>query len=215
VEIVTLDDVVWAGPPERDEAGSPNTVGAVALAAAINQLEAIGMHNVAQHETHLIQSALEQMRAIPNLALYGGNCSSQPEDRLGVIPFLIKDMNHFLVAAILGYEFGIGVRNGCFCAHPYILHLLGLSAEKAEAVRDQMLAGDRSSMPGLIRVSFGLYNTLDEVEILVEALNKIARGEYQGEYAQHKQMGEFTPHGWTPEFENYFSLKAIDNVSLG
>jgi cysteine desulfurase/selenocysteine lyase len=215
VEIVTLDSVVWAGPPERDEAGSPNTVGAVALAAAINQLEVIDMHKVAEHETLLIQSALEQMRAIPNLVLYGGNCSSQHEDRLGVIPFLIKDINHFLVAAILGYEFGIGVRNGCFCAHPYILHLLGLSAEKAKAVRDQMLAGDRSSMPGLIRVSFGLYNTLDEVEILVEALNKIARGEYQGEYAQHKQTGEFTPHGWTPEFENYFSLKAIDNVSLG
>ncbi len=210
VEIVTLDDVVWAGPPERDEAGSPNTVGAVALAAAINQIEAIGMHKVAQHETELMKSAIEQMRTIPNLLLFGGNCSPQNSDRLGVVPFLIKDINHFLVAAILGHEFGIGVRNGCFCAHPYILHLLGLSPREAETVRDQMLAGDKSSMPGLIRVSFGLYNTLDEVEILVEALNKIARGEYQGEYIQHKNTGEYTPKGWSPEFGNYFSLIEID-----
>lgn len=210
VEIVTLDDVVWAEPPERDEAGSPNTVGAVALASAINQLEAIGMDKVAKHETELMESAIEWMRAIPNLQLFGGNCISQNSDHLGVIPFLIKDISHFLVAAILGHEFGIGVRNGCFCAHPYILHLLGLSPREAEVVRDQMLAGDKRSMPGLIRVSFGLYNTLDEVDILIDALNKIARGEYQGEYIQHKDTGEFALKRWSPDFEDYFSLKDID-----
>ena len=73
-----------------------------------------------------------------------------------------------------------------------------------------MLAGDKRSMPGLIRVSFGLYNTLDEVDILIDALNKIARGEYQGEYIQHKDTGEFELHRWSPDFEDYFSLKDID-----
>ena len=85
-----------------------------------------------------------------------------------------RGVSHFLVSAILGYEFGIGVRSGCFCAHPYILHLLGLSAQASDTVRQHMLAGDRSDMPGLIRLSFGLYNTREDVDILVEALRCIS-----------------------------------------
>ena len=69
-----------------------------------------------------------------------------------------------------------------------------------------MLAGDRSDMPGLIRASFGLYNTLEEVDILVDALTRIARGEYQGKYTQDIASGEYTPVGWTPSYECYFSL---------
>lgn len=209
VEIVTLDDVVWADPPERDEAGSPNTVGAVALASAIKMLEAIGMEKVARHETELLKSALDHLCAIPDLHIFGGQSSTQNSDRLGVIPFQITGKSHFLVAAILGHEFGIGVRNGCFCAHPYILHLLGLSSEDSQAVRDQMLEGDRREMPGLVRVSFGLYNTLDEIEILVEALGKISRGEYYGNYIQDKATGEYIEENWSPEFDEYFSLNEI------
>ncbi len=67
VEIVTLDDVVWAGPPDRDEAGSPNTVGAVALAAAMHQLSAIGMEKVAEHEAELTEYALERLAKIPEV----------------------------------------------------------------------------------------------------------------------------------------------------
>lgn len=60
---------------------------------------------------------------IPKLKLYGDSDPQNADNRLGVIPMLIKGMPHFLVSAILGYEFGIGVRSGCFYAHPYILHL--------------------------------------------------------------------------------------------
>ena len=60
----------------------------------------------------------------------------------------LKDRSHFLTAAILGYEFGIGVRSGCFCAHPYILHLLHLTNEQAQSVRNRMIKGDKSDMPG-------------------------------------------------------------------
>ena len=206
VEIVTLDDVVWAGPPDRDEAGSPNTVGAVALAAAINQLEEVGMENIAQHETDLTRYALDKMKSVADLQIFGGNCVTQDYDRLGVIPIQIEGMSHFLVAAILGHEFGIGARNGCFCAHPYLLHLLGLNSEKSEAVRARMMAGDRTDMPGLIRVSFGLYNTLDEIDDLVDALNFISQGVYLGNYIQDKATGEYSPQGWSPDFEEYFSF---------
>ncbi len=206
VEIVTLDDVVWTEPPDRDEAGSPNTVGAIALAAAILQLQEIGMDNVAQHEAELTAYALHEMTKVPGIKIYGENNSNSGSDRLGVIPMDLLGISHSLVASILGHEFGIGVRNGCFCAHPYILHLLGLKPGEAEAVRSQILAGDRSKVPGLLRASFGLYNTFDEIDALVQALTDIAKGNYQGEYIQDKSTGEFHPKGWIPEFKGYFSL---------
>jgi cysteine desulfurase/selenocysteine lyase len=91
-------------------------------------------------------------------------------------------------------------------AHPYILHLLGLSREEAAQVRNTMLAGDKSNMPGLIRASFGLYNTLEEVDILVDAFTRIAKGQYQGKYVQTKSTGEYQPEGWEPAYERYFSV---------
>lgn len=209
VEIVTLDDVVWAGPPDRDEAGSPNTVGAVALAAAIRQLESIGMDSVAQHEARLTEYALKRLPEVPGIYILGDSDPARAAGRLGVIPFGLEGISHFKVAAVLGYEFGIGVRSGCFCAHPYILHLLGLSAQEAAEVRNRMLAGDKSDMPGLTRASFGLYNSQEEVDALVEALKRIARGEYLGMYTQNMASGEYLPQGWEPDFAEYFSLGTI------
>jgi cysteine desulfurase / selenocysteine lyase len=206
VEIVTLEDVVWSGPPERDEAGSPNTIGAVALAAAIRQLEQIGMEAVAAHEAELTAYALQKLNDTPGVHIFGDSQPQNASHRLGVIPIRLEGIPHFLAAAILGYEFGIGVRSGCFCAHPYILHLLGLSHAEAEAVRQRMLAGNRSEMPGLTRLSFGLYNTFGEVDYFVEALQRLLRSEYKGEYIQDIASGEFTPVGWQPDFSAYFSL---------
>ncbi len=206
VEIVTLDDVVWAGPPDRDEAGSPNTVGAVALAAAIRQLEKIGMDVVAQHEADLTAYALRRLPAVPGLHLFGDTDPENAAARLGVLPLMLEHVPHFLAAAVLGYEFGIGVRSGCFCAHPYILHLLGLTGDEALMVRQRMLAHDKSEMPGLLRASFGLYNTTDEVDRLVEALTSIANGKYQGSYTQNIASGEYLPAGWHPDFSQYFNF---------
>jgi cysteine desulfurase / selenocysteine lyase len=206
VEIVTLEDVVWAGPPERDEAGSPNVVGAVALAAAIHQLEEIGLEQVADHEAELTAYALERLSSIPGLQIYGDLNPAAARDRLGVIPLEVKGKSHFLVSSILGYEFGIGVRSGCFCAHPYILHLLGLSAEQALEVRSAMISGNKADMPGLIRASFGIYNTQEDVDELIEALTCITEGKYGGEYIQDRASGEYMPKGWQPDFDQYVSF---------
>ena len=206
VEIVTLDSVVWSAPPEREEAGSPNTVGAVALAAAIHQLESVGMPEVAHHEAALTRYALEGLSRIQGLKVFGDHDPSNADGRLGVIPIQLEHVTHFLAAAILGYEFGIGVRSGCFCAHPYILHLLGLSKEESAEVRRRMEAGDKSEMPGLIRASFGLYNTLEDVDTLLEALSRISKGDYKGDYIQNRATGEYSAVGWQPDFAAYFNL---------
>jgi selenocysteine lyase/cysteine desulfurase len=207
VEIVTLKDVVWSEPPERDEAGSPNTVGAVALAAAIRQLEAVGMPQVAAHEAELTAYALRKLPQVPGLRLYGRADPECAADRLGVIPMTLDGIPHALVAAVLGYEFGIGVRNGCFCAHPYLLKLLQVPESEAEKVRDQIRTHDRRFIPGLVRASFGLYNTVTEVDALVEALDRIARREYKGVYKQDILTGEFKPEGWSVRFEDYFAVE--------
>jgi selenocysteine lyase/cysteine desulfurase len=206
VEIVTLDSVVWTAPPERDEAGSPNVVGAVALAAAIRQLETVGMAEVACHEADLTRYTLEKLATIDGIKVFGDADPSKAIERLGVIPIQLEHVNHFLAAAVLGYEFGIGVRSGCFCAHPYILHLLGLSRDEAAEVRQRMLEGDKSEMPGLIRVSFGLYNTPQEVDILVDGLQRISNREYKGKYIQDKSTGEYTPMARQVNFDEYFKM---------
>jgi len=128
---------------------------------------------LADHEAHLTTYALERLLEIPDLMVYGDSNPERSSERLGVIPFNLQGYSHFLVAAILGHEYGIGVRNGCFCAHPYILHLLGLNQEEANEVRDQIQAGDRSDMPDLVRVSFGLYNSTNEIDELIESLFRI------------------------------------------
>jgi selenocysteine lyase/cysteine desulfurase len=206
VEIVTLDDVVWTMPPERDEAGSPNTIGAIAMAAAVSQLEHIGMDVVAQHEAQLTAYTLEQLKLIDDVIVYGDTNPDRAADRLGVIPFNFSDLSHFLVAAILGHEYAVGIRNGCFCAHPYVLHLLNITPEQSEIVRQNILSGDRSQMPGFLRASFGLYNSTEEIDIFVDALKQIQFGSYQGEYIQDIATGEYSPKGWDPEFNNYFSI---------
>ena len=206
IELVTVNAVEWSAPPERDEAGSPNVVGAVAMAAAIKALDAIGMGAIANHEAALTAYALEHLSTIDGLEIYGDTNPQTAASRLGVIPINVQGMSHFLVASILGAEWGIGVRNGCFCAHPYLLHLLGLSSEESNRVRSEILANDRHDMPGLVRVSFGMYNTAEEVDTLVQALTNITRGKYYGRYEQDGKSGEYHAIDWKPDLSRYFKL---------
>ena len=208
VVTVTPDEIAWAPPPDRDEAGSPNVVGAVALAAALETLNAIGMDAVAAHEAELTAYALRGLAGVPGIRIYGDPDPARTGQRLGVIPFALEGIPHILVAAILSAEFGIAVRNGSFCAQPYLRRLLGLSDEQIERARADLRAGDRRSQPGLVRASFGMYNTTDEVDALVAALVAISRGEYRGQYDQDRATGDFRPRGWQPDLSRYFSLHA-------
>ncbi len=207
VEIVTRDTVTWSEPPDRDEAGSPNVVGAVALAAAIKQLSYVGMDKVAAHEAQLTRYLLTRLNPMKEYKVYGSHSVEEAEDRLGVVPVNLDGQSHYLVAAILGYEFGIGVRNGCFCAHPYLLDLMGVDESRAEVVRAQIQAHDKREIPGLVRISFGLYNKEDEIDDLCQALEMIRDGRFRGVYHQDVPSGSFNPEGWKVDFKNYFTLE--------
>jgi len=209
IEFVGIDSVAWAAAPDRDEAGSPNVVGAVALAAATKALKRIGMDEIARHEADLTAYALKRMAEIDGVHIYGDADPQRTTDRLGVIPFNVGNLSHFLVAAILGTEYGIGVRNGCFCAHPYLTHLLGITKDDALQVGVSIAMRDLSGMPGMVRISFGMYNTLEEVDVLIEALSDIARGAHKGKYVQDRASGEYQAQDWSPDLAAYFELRAF------
>jgi selenocysteine lyase/cysteine desulfurase len=208
VDIVTLDDVAWAGMPDRDEAGSPNVIGAMAMAAAIQVLTEAGMENIAAHEEELISYSLERLGRVPGVKIYGETDPAKAHDKVGAIPFNLEGVSHFLLAAILGYEGGIGVRSGCFCAHPYVVHLLQMNEDEAGAWRDQMLAGDKSNMPGMVRMSFGCYNNTDDVDRLVEMVERVARGDFQGDYQLERSSGEYTPANYSDPLAEHFLLES-------
>jgi selenocysteine lyase/cysteine desulfurase len=207
VDVVTLDEVHWAGMPDRDEAGSPNVVGAMAMAKAAQVLMTVGMDVVAQHEAELTAYTLERLASVPKVTIYGDTDPSRAASRVGVIPFNVEGLSHYLVAAILGYEGGIGVRSGCFCAHPYVVHLLHLPEDVRDGWKARVLAGDKSDMPGLVRASFGCYNTTEDIDRLIEMLEIIAAGSYSGEYALHAPSGEFVPAGYHDPLTEYFTLE--------
>ncbi len=207
VDIVTVDDVRWAGPPDRDEAGSPNVVGAVALAQAVLSLQAIGMDVLARHEADLTAHALRGLAGIDGLQIYGSADPEEVSNRVGVIPFNLAGVDHYKVAAILSFEGGVAVRNGCFCAHPYILRLLEVSGDEALRHQQDIVNGTRVGLPGLVRISFGCYNTLEEVDHALAVLARIAAGDVAGVYEQEPLSGTYWPRGHRPDYERYFTLQ--------
>ncbi|UCF40001.1 MAG: aminotransferase class V-fold PLP-dependent enzyme [Gemmatimonadota bacterium] len=211
VDAVTLDDVHWAGMPDRDEAGSPNVVGAMAMAKAAQVLMEVGMDRIAAHEAHLTAYTLERLAAVPNVRVYGDTNPATSDTRVGVIPFSVEDVHHYLVAAVLGYEGGVGVRSGCFCAHPYVVHLLQLPQEALERWKTRVLRGDRRGMPGMVRASFGCYSDTGDADRLVEMVDRVARGAYQGQYDEHPASGEFLPRGYREPLARFFTLEAADD----
>ncbi len=209
VEIVTLTEVTWTSAPEKDEAGSPNVIGAVALAASMKFLSKVGMDTIAAHEAELTSYALTRLQNVPGVTLYGSKDLDRVEERVGVIPFSMEGISHGEVAAILGFEGGIGVRDGCFCAHPYILHLLNVSDESYRGYHERVLQHNRADLPGLIRISFGCYSNFNDVDRLVELLDRISRNDYQGEYVVDEPSGSYYPKGFSPESirGKYFSFE--------
>jgi cysteine desulfurase / selenocysteine lyase len=190
VNYVTLSEVQWAHLPDKEEAGSPNVIGAVALSAAIDFFDKEGFSAIADHERELTQYALTKLSKLDAVELYGPSKWLTDHDRVGVISFNVKDEYHAKVAAILSYEGGIAVRNGCFCAHPYIQRLLNISDEASAEYRDQINHGNRSKVPGLVRISFGIYNTQSEIDYFINVLTSIIEKRYIGRYKMDNHSGQ-------------------------
>jgi selenocysteine lyase/cysteine desulfurase len=173
VDLVDLDEVAWTDPPDREEAGSPNVVGAVALHAAIDELHRIGWPAIVDHDTRLHRRLRSGLAAIPGVAVLGPDIAGAT---LPLVTFTVTSVPHALVAARLSAEHGIGVRHGCFCAHPYLVRLLGLGPDEIARHWDAVRHGDHRDMPGAVRASAGLSTSIDDIDRLVAAVADIASG---------------------------------------
>lgn len=200
VSYVGLDEVEWAELPHKEEAGSPNVVGAVALMEAINILLSVGMKAIAEHERHLLEYAIGKMRILPRVRIFGP--TENLENKVGVIPFIVDGMDHALVATILSVEGGIGVRNGNFCAQPYMRKLLNVSQEEEKFKRVSRC--DTPTLPGMARASFGCYNNEEDVDIFVDMLDRIVHNTYEGVYSIDPATGLYAAKGYEVDASGFF-----------
>ena len=195
VHAVTIDGVAWADLPDREEAGSPNVLGAIAMAAAAHALTKIGLDRIAAHEHDLTRYAIGRLSRVDGLTMHGPTGTADPNLRLGVIPFTVAGVDHGQVAAILGYEHGVGVRSGCFCAHPYVASLLDLEGSDADAWIGRARHGDKRGAPGMVRLSLGGYNDERDIDAAVSGIEQVVAGEYLGQYRADVD-GSFHPLGY-------------------
>ncbi|HVA36672.1 MAG TPA: aminotransferase class V-fold PLP-dependent enzyme [Candidatus Dormibacteraeota bacterium] len=191
VDFVTLDDVAWKEAPDRQEAGSPNILGAIALGAACRALREYGMDALAEEEAELYSYARERILTVRGLELYTVWGSEYPH--VGILTFNLRGYEHSLLAAILSAEYGIGVRHGCFCAHPLLLHLLRVERSQADLIRDELRSGVRPSMPGAVRMSLGLGVTKADIDETFAALRCIAENGPCWRYERDSRTGEYEP----------------------
>jgi len=197
VHMVGPGEVIWAGLPDREEAGSPNLVGAYALAETLKYIKAIGIERMADYEQELCEYAVRLMRGVKGLVIYGDF------PRIGVISLNLSGINHSLLGAILCYEGGVGVRTGCFCAQTYVRYLMKRDLDSV------LHTGPTEAwqMPGMVRISFGAYNTFEEVNKVVDLLADAASNprEYHRDYILDLELGAYRPRsGYFNRFDPGF-----------
>lgn len=168
VKFVSIEDTVWSDPPEKEEAGTPNLMGVVALSTSIKTLYGLNMKKVDEYERSLTKYALDLMKDIPGLILYD---DMDVEKKVSIISFNMKGLEHNELATILSREGGIAVRSGCFCAQPYVQRLLKISNEDVK----KYMENESLPRPGLVRISLGLYNDYNEIYLLAYLLKEISK----------------------------------------
>ena len=203
--------------PDREEAGTPNILGAITLGSAVHILDSIGMDLILEKDINLVNYAMNQMLLNKDIYIYGDNDTSFCP-RAGTISFNIKDMDHGLVAAILNDYYNIAVRNECFCAHPYVEKMLHISHEEEITnldCLDNNLAWNIEPWMGMIRASFGLYTKESDIDALINALNDITKNKekFIQEY-KLSEDGEYIHKSFTFSSKDFFSLTGTINQDI-
>lgn len=146
IQSVRFEHTTFNELPYKFEAGTPDYVGAIALGKALDFVNSIGIETIAQHEQQLTKYALQQLKTIEKMRILG-----QPDS--SAISFLVGDIHPADMGTLLDH-LGIAIRTGHHCAQPLIDHL---------------------GIPGTVRASFAIYNSIEDIDILVEGIKRIAR----------------------------------------
>ena len=147
IETVSFDKVTFEKPPSKFEAGTPDYVATHGLATAVDYLLDLGMDNIQKHEAMLTKYAMEQLSTIKDIRFIG-----TPRQKDAVVSFLVGDIHPFDLGTLLD-RLGIALRTGHHCAQP-LMQRLGIQ--------------------GTVRASFGLYNTKEEIDVLVKGIERVA-----------------------------------------
>lgn len=148
IQSVSFEKTIFEKLPFKFEAGTPDYIGTNGLAKAIDYISALGMENIAAYEHELTQYAMQRMKEIPGMRIYG-----EATDKGSVISFLVGDIHHLDMGTLLD-RLGIAVRTGHHCAQPLMIRL---------------------GVEGLVRASFGLYNTKEEVDTLIAGIQRVSK----------------------------------------
>jgi selenocysteine lyase/cysteine desulfurase len=135
-----------------------------------------------------LDRGLDGIPGLRRLTLWPG-----PGDRVGIATFNLDGCTHARLADILSAEHAIGVRNGCFCAHPLIARLLDISPREERKLGEALRAGKTPPLPGAVRASLGLGTTPEDVDRLLDALQEIARHGPRSRYKHDRELDEYGP----------------------
>ena len=186
-----VDDVSLAGYqisrrfPDREEAGTPDILGAAQLGTVLNALQRVGMTAVHAAEQARLRQLLTGLTAIPGVRIYG-DPDLDRTPRLGSVAFNLDGLEHGLVATVLNDYFNVAVRNGCFCAHPYVRELLKPELWALDLDPDAADAARRlKSWQGMVRASLGLYSDDQDIAALLAGLRalQVRPDDYRAHYA--------------------------------
>ena len=145
---VTFEKTTYNELPHKFEAGTPNIAGAIGLGEAIDYLSRIGIGNISLHEKELLDYATEAVQSVPGLKIIG-----TASEKVSVLSFVLDDVHPHDIGTFLDFE-GIAIRTGHHCTQPVM---------------------DRFKIPATSRASFAMYNTTEEIDVLVYGLNKIIK----------------------------------------
>ena len=148
IESVSFEKTVFEKLPFKFEAGTPDYVATHGLATAIDYVTALGMDNIQNYECELTNYCMEQMRAIPGMRIFG-----ESEHKDAVVSFLVGNIHHLDMGTLLD-RLGIAVRTGHHCAQPLMIRL---------------------GIQGTVRASFALYNTKEEIDVLVAGIKRVSQ----------------------------------------
>ena len=148
IQSVSFEKTTFNELPFKFEAGTPDYIGTTALAKALDYVSAIGMENIEAHEQELTKYAMQRLKQIEGMRIFG-----EAEHKSSVISFLVGNIHHLDMGTLLD-RLGIAVRTGHHCAQPLMIRL---------------------GIEGTVRASFGLYNTKEEIDILAAGIERVSR----------------------------------------
>ena len=182
----------YKAAPASYEAGSPNYPGVVGMGKAIEVLQEVGFDSIQEHEQKLIRRVIDGLKQFDNITIYGD--TEDISDRVGVVTFNFSDVNSQILAEKLSSVCGVATRRGAFCAHPYVWRLLGVPDNEVEFFESCASV----DTPGMVRISFGIYNTEEEVDAFLEALPKAI--EAAKKYTEDFNNGDFVIREIEPSY---------------